>query len=176
MNILIMGPAGSGKSTQADLLAKELNVPHLNAGDVLYFASLEEANEAVLIREAMEKGELVDSAITLRLLERYFQDPAHRKGVVADGFPRTLHEAQELKIPVDKVFHITVSDEEIKKRLEARARFDDTPEAIETRLQIYHEETEPVLEHYRSLGILEEIDGERSIEEIARDIASRIQQ
>lgn len=174
MNILIMGPAGSGKTTQAELLANELHVPHLNAGDLLYFASLEDTNEAILIRDAMEKGELVDSAITLRLIERYFQDQSHKDGVVADGFPRTLHEAQELKIRVDKVFHILISDVEIKKRLQERARFDDTPEVIEKRLEVYHKETEPVLQHYRNMGILEEIDGERSIQDIAFDIASRV--
>lgn len=170
-----MGPAGSGKSTQAELLAKELNLPHMNVGDILYYASLEDSNEATLIREAMEKGELVDSSVTLRLLEKYFQDPAHTQGVVADGFPRTLHEAQELKIPIDKVFHISVSDNTLKERLAKRARFDDTSKAIEKRLQIYHEETELILAHYRELSLLEEIDGERSIEEIASDIASRIQ-
>ncbi|MDO8452146.1 MAG: nucleoside monophosphate kinase, partial [bacterium] len=117
-------------------------------------------------------GELVDSSVTLRLLEKYFQE--HQDGVVADGFPRTLHEAQELKVQIDKVFHITISDEVVKKRLQERKRFDDTPEAIEKRLQIYHEETEPVLEHYRTLNLLEEVDGERTISEIAADIVSRI--
>ena len=167
-----MGPAGSGKSTQADLLSKELNLPHLNVGDVLYFASLEDSNEAALIKESMEKGELVDSSITLRLLEKYFQE--HQDGVIADGFPRTLHEAEELKVPIDKVFHITISDEVVKNRLQERKRFDDTPEAIEKRLEIYHKETEPVLEHYRGLNLLEEVGGERSVEEIAADIASRV--
>lgn len=171
-----MGPAGSGKSTQAELLSYELNLPHMNVGDLLYYASLEDSNEAVLIREAMEKGELVESSTTLRLVERYLQDEARKDGVVIDGFPRSLHEAEELKVPIDKVFHITVSDETLKERLAKRARFDDTKEAIEKRLQIYHEETEPVLAHYRSLALLEEIDGERTVEEIASDIVSRAKQ
>ena len=175
MNVIFIGPAGSGKSVQAERLATELNVPHLNAGDLLYYASLGEDNEASLIREAMEKGELVDSSIATRLLDRYFSDPAHQGGVVIDGHPRTLEEAKDLKPPIDKVINIKLSDEVVKERLSKRGRHDDKPEIIQRRLDIYHEEMQPILDYYSSMGILVEIDGDRSIDEIAEDILNTVQ-
>lgn len=175
MNILILGPVGSGKTTQARLLADYLCIPLLNAGDLLYYAAQESTPQAAEIKEKMEKGELVDSNVMHKLLEEHLKQPEHENGTLLDGHPRTLEEAEELdKIwNVDKVVYINISDKEAVIRLTARGRGDDTPEVIKRRLEIYHNETAPVLEHYRQKGILEEIGGERSIEEIAADIQSR---
>lgn len=175
MNILILGSVGSGKTTQARLLADYLGIPLLNAGDLLFYASQDGSRQANQIREAMQKGELVDSSLMHKLLEEHLAQPEHLNGTLLDGHPRTLQEAQELeKIwTVDKVIYIRISDQEAVKRLNARGRGDDTQEIIKNRLEIYHRETEPVLEYYRQKGILAEIDGERGVEEIAADIQSR---
>lgn len=175
MNVLILGPVGSGKTTQARFLADFLGVPLLNAGDLLFFASQEDSEQAKKIKNAMEKGELVDSQVMHKLLEEHLKQDEHEKGTLLDGHPRTLGEAEELdKIwKVDKVVYIKISDQEAVKRLTARGRGDDTPEIIQRRLEIYHKETEPVLEYYRQKGILEEIDGEREVGQVAADIQSR---
>ena len=175
MNILILGPVGSGKTTQARLLGDFLGVPLLNAGDLLFFASQEENEQAEKIKAAMQSGELVDSLVMHKLLEEHLNQPEHKNGTLLDGHPRTLSEAKELdKVwNVDRAIYIKISDEEAVKRLTARGRGDDTPEIIKRRLEIYHNETEPVLEHYRQKQILDEIDGERTIENICADIQSR---
>lgn len=177
MNVIILGPVGSGKTTQARFLADFLGVPLLNAGDLLFFASQEDTDEARNIKKSMETGDLVDSNVMHKLLQDHLCQVEHKNGTLLDGHPRTLSEAEELdKIwQVDKVVYIKISDEEAIKRLTARGRGDDTPEIIKKRLEIYHKETEPVLEYYKQKGLLEEINGERTIEEISADIQSRFQ-
>jgi|SRR3989344_2076951 len=175
MNVIILGPVGCGKTTQARILADFLGVPLLNAGDLLYFASQEDSDQARKIKEAMEKGELVDSEAMHNLLQEHLNQAEHKNGTLLDGHPRTLGEAEELdKIwNVDRVIYINISDEEAVKRLTARRRVDDKPDIIKKRLEIYHKETMPVLDHYRQKGFLEEINGERLIEDISADIQSR---
>lgn len=170
MNIILLGPAGSGKSTQAKLLSKELGIPTLSAGDLLYYSSLESTQVAQEIKEKMEKGELIDHEQMVKLLEEHLKQKEHGKGTIIDGFPRNVIEAKMFKVPIDLVVYIKVSDQEVTKRLKIRGRHDDTPEVIANRIRIYHQETEPVLDYYRSLGILQEINGEQSIQQIAAEI------
>jgi adenylate kinase len=169
-NILILGPIGSGKSTQADLLSQHLGLPHLSGGDLLHYASEADTPEARDIKEKMLKGELVADDVTVRLIEEHLKGNEHKQGTIIDGFPRNVKEAQMFSLPIDKVIYITLPDEEIIKRLTSRGREDDTPEVIQNRLRVYHEETEPLLAFYRSNGNLAEIDGNRTIEDIAKDI------
>lgn len=173
MNVLMLGPVGSGKTTQARLLADYLGIPLLNAGDLLFYASQEETPEADEIRKKMEKGELVESSVMHKLIEEHLKQAEHEKGTLVDGHPRTLEEAKMFSLSIDRVVYIKISDNEARKRLMARGRIDDKPDVILKRLEIYHNETEPVLDYYRKLGILEEIDGERGIDAIAADIQSR---
>lgn len=172
-NVLILGPVGSGKSTQAKLLAQYLGVPHLSVGDLLYYASQENSPEALAIKEKMEKGELVDHDTVVALVEEHLKQNEHNQGSVIDGFPRNVEEAEKFALPLDKVIYLKVGDLETEKRLLARGRTDDTQDVIKRRIEIYHEETEQVLEFYRRKGILEEVNGEREIEVIASDIQSR---
>lgn len=174
MKIIVMGPQGSGKSTQADLLAEVLGLPCLEMGDLLHFISQEETERGRKIKKAMEAGVLVGDETILKVVEEHLQMPAYKKGYVLDGFPRNLETAKEFNQKINQVFYLKVSDKENIKRLVKRGRKDDTPELIKKRLKIYHQETEPVLDYYRQKGILEEVDGERPIEMIHQDIVGRL--
>lgn len=175
MNIIIMGPVGSGKSTQAELLAKDLGISLFNAGDLLYFKSREDTPTGRKIRQTMETGGLVDDRLVLTLIEEHLKGKEHSLGIVIDGFPRSLWQAQNLSFPIDRVIYLVVRDEVNKKRLLKRGRKDDTPKIIDKRLSLYHKETEPILDFYRKKGILIEVDGERPIEVIFEDIVNIIE-
>lgn len=168
-----MGPAGSGKSTQADLLAQDLGAIHLNTGDLLYYASQELDPQAATIKETMDKGEIVDDDIVTNLVLKHL-DEHKGEDFVVEGFPRTLEQAKESGIMPDDVIYIALSDESATKRMLSRGRPDDTPETIAKRLKIYHEETEPILEYYKSLNVLRQVSGEGEIAEVAQKIAQQI--
>lgn len=174
MNIVILGPPGSGKSTQAELLAKSIGVPCLEAGDLLYYFSQENSQRGRKIKKAMETGNLVEGQLMVDLITEQLKSASYKNGVVIDGFPRDLEQAEKFKSYMDKVLYIKVSDEENTKRLLKRGRKDDTPDLIRKRLEIYHQQTTPVLEFYRQKGILIEVDGERPIEEIHKDIINKL--
>jgi len=175
MNILILGPQGSGKSTQAQLLSAGLGLPLVEMGEILRTISLlEDSPTANIIKKSLETGGLVRNETTSFLVNKRLSQKDCKSGFVLDGYPRNQKQLELLDMKFDKVFYIKVSDEEGTKRLFARKRHDDTPEVIAERLKIYHAETEPLLEVFRKEGILEEIDGERSIEEIHQDILERV--
>jgi adenylate kinase len=174
MNLIILGAPGSGKSTQAELLADFLGVPCLEAGDLLYFLSQSKSKVGEKIKKAMEEGRLVEGEIIVGAISHQLKGPSYKNGVIIDGFPRTLSQAQGFKFPLDKVIYIEVGDEENTKRLLKRRRKDDTPELIKKRLKIYHQQTEPVLEFYRQSGILLAVDGERPVKIIYQDILKKL--
>lgn len=173
--ILITGPQGSGKSTQAKILAKKLGIGLINAGALVRSFAEEDTPESREVREDMEKGILVDDRVTGRLVRQKVAE-FDKEGFVVDGYPRSLEQLSIFDPQFKEVFYLNISDEEAIKRLIPRGREDDTPEAITERLKVYHELTEPVLDHYRNLGILNEIDGRESIPEIALRIEKEVEE
>jgi adenylate kinase len=174
MKILITGAQGSGKTTQANILAERLGFSLIKLGDLLREFAQGDGEENKRIAEELSKGDLVDDAVAARLIKKRFENSTEEKGSVTDGYPRRMHQMELFDPHYDKVFNLVIDDQVGVKRLLARGRGDDTPEAIEKRLSWYHQETEPVLEHYKREGILVEVDGEKSIEEVTNDILAHL--
>lgn len=200
MKLMIIGPQGSGKGTQAKLLEKKFNLVHVATGDLLRDAVKEKTELGLKIKDILERGELVPDGIVISLIKEELKDS---KNFILDGFPRTLEQAKALdKITrLDKVIDIIVSDKESIKRISGRRscpkcgavfhvitnppkkenlcdncgseliqRDDDKEDVIKKRLKIYHEQTSLLEDFYRNEGILEEINGEQSIEKVFEDI------
>ena len=174
MKIIFLGIQGSGKSTQAKIAAEKLSLPYIETSQLLREKSNGEDEDAKRITEALDRGNLVPNEITIRTLKERLEKPDCRQGYILDGYPRNEEQFQNLDDDINRVFYVAVSDEEAIRRLSKRARHDDTGEALKRRMDLYHLQTEPVLDKFRDEGILEEIDGERTIEEIAKDIESKV--
>lgn len=173
MKILVTGPQGSGKTTQAKLLAEYLAVPLIGTGDVLRALSKKNTKLGKKIKEVLDKGKLVDDVIAAGIVEERLSKSDCQGGFVTDGYPRSLHQIELLDLKFDKVFYIDISDKEVLQRLIKREREDDTPEVIAQRLRIYHEMTEPILSYFKTLGILERIDGLGEIDDIQARIREK---
>jgi len=172
--IMITGPQGSGKTTQAKKIAKKIDVYFVGAGDLLRQFAKESSGMAAKVKNDLESGRLVDNEIIGNLLRKTLSQPEYRKGFVADGYPRSLSQLEVYNPDYDRVVYLKVSDEEAERRLLDRSREDDTSEAIKERLSWYHKETAPLLEYYQKQKKLVTIDGERSIEEVAADIEDKL--
>jgi len=187
MIALMFGPPGSGKGTQAARVAVHLGVPHVAAGDML---RSEVARDTPLGREAkpiMDAGGLVPDDLVVRMIDARLNQPDAKRGVLLDGFPRTVPQAATLdkmlarrKERVADVISLEVPDDELKTRILKRAtiegRSDDTAEGLAQRLVVYRQDTAPVLEHYRAAGTnIEAIDGVGDIDAITERIMQSLQ-
>lgn len=172
MKIIIMGPQGSGKTTQADLLSKKLNLPHISTGNIYRAVAKEDSEIGRKVKNYMDSGDLVDDETTFQIVDRHLGEI--KSDFVIDGFPRTLIQAKRGIFPVGKVFYLQISDQQAIERLLLRKRLDDTPEVIAERLKIYHQDTEPILEYYRKQGKLIEIDGSGTVEEVYNLILQKL--
>ncbi len=183
MNLIILGPQGSGKGTQAKLIAEKYGLTHLSSGELLRIEAESGSKKGKIIAKLLETGELLPFETVLDVLE-----PALKKsvsGFILDGTPRNVSQAEfldsflaERKINIDKVILLDIPREVSLDRLAKRAklenRSDDTPEAINERLRLYHSKTVPVIEHYRKMGKLLEIDGRPDIDTIFKDICNKL--
>lgn len=174
MRILITGPQGSGKSTQAQLLASKLSLCFISAGDLVRKAALEKSAEGKLIKGSLSQGLLVDDKIVASLVKKEIAKEECCHGFVLDGYPRNLGQLNFFDPKFDKVIYLDVEDKEVEERLLRRGREDDTPEIIRQRLGLYHQLTEPVLDYYQKMGKLIKIDGSKSIEEVEAEIEEKL--
>lgn len=176
MKIVLIGIQGSGKSTQGNMLSQKLGIPYLSTGHIFRELAKEKTPLGRYIKETINSGYLIPDDKTLEIVNEYLSRPEYEKGYILDGFPRTTQQAQEFKNGIGAVFYIKVSDEEAMRRLLLREddREDAAAAAITKRIEIFHKFTKPVIEYYRDHGILHEVDGEKSIDEVYRQILSAL--
>lgn len=177
MKIILIGIQGAGKSTQGNLLRDKLNIPYLSTGHIFREMAKEKTSLGRYIKEIMNAGFLIPDEKTVEIVSEYLKKPEYRNGYILDGFPRTLEQVKKFENGVGKVVYLNVSDREALWRLSYRngeGREDETLTAIRKRIELFHKLTEPVLDFYRGKGILVEVDGEKSIEDIHNEILEKI--
>jgi adenylate kinase len=187
VDILLLGPQGSGKGTQARRISAEYGIPHIATGDMLRAAIAEGTPLGQQVKPILEGGDLVPDELIIEVIRERLEEPDAAAGFVLDGFPRTMGQAdaldsvlREIGRELTVVFALQVSDEICIERLLKRARdeqrTDDTPDAIRRRLELYHRETEPLIEHYRTLGILLTIHADGTPNEVFAEIQAALEQ
>jgi adenylate kinase len=185
VNLLVLGPQGAGKGTQAKRISAEYGIPHVATGDM--FRALDTSSElGRRVKEIMDAGELVPDEITIAMIRERLSEPDAEGGFVLDGFPRNLAQAEALDgmlggigRGLDAILFFDVPDsvgaERALSRAEIEGRTDDTPEVIAKRLSVYHEQTEPIVEHYRATGKLVPLHADRTIDEVWAEISDALQ-
>ena len=186
MRLVFIGPPGSGKGTQSKRLLEHLGVFHLSTGEMLRQAIAGRESEGIVAEHYMSQGKLVPDEIVVRIVEkRLQQDGCRSRGCLFDGFPRTLPQAAALDnllgeagTALDLAIELQADEEELMRRMLYRAsverRPDDTPQTIARRLEVYRQQTAPLVEYYRQQGKLESIDAMRSPVEVFADIQRAI--
>jgi adenylate kinase len=179
---IFLGAPGSGKGTQADLLARRLEWAHISTGDLLRAAVREGSDLGKKAKSYMDRGELVPDALLLDLMREKLASRPAPKGWVLDGYPRNLVQAQSLSRMIEEmdgvriggVLNLNVSNDALVERLKKRAalekRVDDSDDTVKNRLRVYEEQTAPLIDFYRRQGALREVQGEGAIDEVQERI------
>lgn len=184
MRIVIFGPPGAGKGTQAKLISEEYDIPHLSTGEIFRSAIKNETELGKEVKSILDVGELVPDEKVVALVKKKLKESAYEDGYVLDGFPRTVPQAEafdrmleEKGKKLDAFLQLEVPEEELVKRILSRGegRSDDTPQKIKNRLNIYHKETQPVLNYYKERDVVKKVNGVGSIEEIFERIKKTLQ-
>ncbi|MEX0772110.1 MAG: adenylate kinase [Balneolales bacterium] len=179
MRIILFGPPGAGKGTQAKLIEDKLDVPHLSTGDIFRSAIKNETPLGVEVSKILESGKLVPDETVVNLIGETIKRPDYQKGYILDGFPRTVPQAEAFdevlkdnNQQLDAFISLEVPEEELIKRISSRGegRLDDTPEKIKVRLDVYNEETAPVMNYYEEKGLFHRVEGVGTVEEIFENI------
>ena len=181
MNLLILGPQGAGKGTQAKRIASEYELPHVSTGDMLRDAVARGTELGLVAGPIMQRGDLLPDDLVIALIRERLGESDAGRGFVLDGFPRTLAQAEaldrmlrEIGRELDAVLVLEVDDavaaERMARRAELEGRADDTPEAIATRLETYHRETAPLVEWYRARDKVAPVDGTPEVDAVWEQI------
>lgn len=175
MRIIIFGPPGAGKGTQANLISEEYQIPHLSTGEIFRSAIKNETKLGKEVKSILDAGDLVPDEKVVALVEEELKDQKYEDGYILDGFPRTVPQAKAFDRilnkkgkSLDAFLQLQVPQVELVDRILSRGegRSDDTPEKVKNRLEVYWNETQPVLDYYEKQSVVEEIDGVGTIEEI----------
>lgn len=183
--IILVGPPGAGKGTQAKLLQERFDLPQVSTGDLFRYNLQNETDLGKLARTYMDRGELVPDGVTVAMVKARLSQDDCAGGAILDGFPRTLAQAEaldellaDLGGKIDVVPSIEVPQDVLVERLLKRAilegRADDNEETIRTRMQVYEDQTKPLLDYYGEKGLVVPVDGQQAIDEVQEDLAKVI--
>ena len=178
-HLLFLGAPGAGKGTQAELLSKENSYLHLSTGELLRNEIAMNTKLGKKVKDIMDRGELVSDGLVLEIVTKNLDKNSN--GWILDGYPRNLSQANSLNEvlininqPLEVVFYLDIPEEVLIERLLLRGRKDDNKDTIKTRLNIYKETTEPLIEYYKDLSLLEYIDADRDLKTISADIKQKM--
>ena len=179
--LVLLGPPGAGKGTQGERLASRMALDHVSTGDLFRDAVTAGSPAGLRAESYLHSGQLVPDQVVLQVIEEYLGD-ARKRDTCFDGFPRTRNQAEKLdelleqfNLSVTAVLYMDVPDDIALHRLLGRGRADDTEETARYRLQVYHEDTEPLINYYREAGVLIEVDGTGGVDPVARRVRAALQ-
>lgn len=171
MRIVLLGPPGAGKGTQAQKLADKLGVPHVSTGDLFRYNISNNTELGVEAKKYLDAGDLVPASLTNALVDDRLDDEDAQAGFILDGYPRSVEQAEALKemlakrgLKLDAVLEFRVSEDELLERLKGRGRADDTEEVIRNRMAVYNAETAPLLDYYA--GELKTVEAVGTLDEV----------
>ena len=190
MRLVLLGPPGAGKGTQATRIVDRFAIPQLSTGDMLREATAEGTASGLRVKHIIDRGELVPDDVVVSVIAGIDHSDA-ANGFILDGFPRTVAQAEALDqelaargIKLDAVLDLEVDEDALLDRIRGRAeeaasrgepvRRDDNPEVFKTRLEVYREQTAPVTEYYRSRGLLNIVDGLQPIDAVTEQLAAAL--
>jgi len=181
--LIFLGAPGAGKGTQAKTISGCFSIPHISTGDMLRSSVAQQTPLGVKAKAYMDKGELVPDALVIDLIRERLGQSDAQSGWILDGFPRTVVQAQfldDLLLEISQVYDLAINfdvpDDVLVERLLGRGRNDDTEDVIRRRLEVYHEQTSPLIDFYRDRQKLVNVDGNVSMEEVTIELKQVIKQ